>query len=123
MADTIEQSTQRQPSAANMALFLSLFLTPAFLSYLSGPLLGTAILMGGNTAEYADGIRNLYLGLCYAVMLLACILRGRAVDRKWLVVFPIIGAFFDMLIPFPLVPTAMNIVVLAVGLQSRRVFQ
>ena len=108
-----------QPSTANMVWFLILFLIPASMSYLSGPLLGIAV-VDQTTADDAMVIRNVYLGICYAVIFAACLIRGRATSRIWLIVFPIVAAVFDMLLPLPFVPTVMFIVILVVGLREQR---
>lgn len=114
------RATSTGPSAGKMVLFLLLFLIPASLTYLSGPLLGAAALDEA-TADDAWAIRLVFLVPCYALMTLACYLRGRAVDRVWLVAFPIVGAVFDLALPVvPFVPSVMNIVVLAAGIPTPR---
>ena len=103
-----------------MIVFLLLFLIPCGLTYLSGPLLGAAAI-GGETAEDAGAIRSTFLGVCYAVMIVACWIRGRAVDRNWLVALPIVAAVFDLFLAFiPFVPTLLNIAVLATGIPPAR---
>ena len=107
------------PTTANMVWFLILFLIPAFMSYLSGPLLGAAVIDQA-TADDAMVIRNVYLGICYAIIFAACLIRGRATGRIWMIVFPIVAAMFDMLLPLPFVPTVMFILIMVVGLREQR---
>lgn len=101
--------------------FLVLFLVPATFTYLSGILLVGAVFGEGASAEEAGSARVSYLAICYAVMAFACWLRGRATDRKWLIAFPILGGVFDMFLGFvPFVPSVLNLVVLILGLQSKK---
>ena len=66
------------------------------------------------TDSEALGVRKAYLGICYAIMAVACFVRGRATGGTWLVAFPIVGGVFDMFLVFiPFVPSVMNIAVLA----------
>lgn len=116
----MSQSTDAGPGAGNMVLFLLLFLIPASLTYLSGPLLGAAALDEA-TADSAWGVRFMFLVPWYGLMTLACFLRGRAVGRVWLLAFPVVGAVFDLALPVvPFVPSVMNIVVLAAGIPAPR---
>ena len=104
-----------------MILFLLLFLLPASFTYLSGLLLGVGLADEGTSDDEAMGIRMLYLGICYAIMTLACFLRGRATGKPWLVAFPIVAAVFDLFLVFiPFVPSVMNIVVLATGIPGKK---
>ena len=103
---------------ANLIWFLVLFVNSASMAYLSGPVLDLAALVADQGHD-AGSTRRVYLGCCYCVMLVACIIRGRAIDRNWLAVFLLISAAFDML-AVPFVPTAMNVVVLGAGLYWRR---
>ena len=104
-----------------MVAFLLLFLIPASFTYLSGLLLASAAL--GTLVEdelaaanAATG-RNVLLGACYTVMAFACWIRGKAIQRTWLVAFPIVAAVFDiLLVVVPFVPSVMNITVLAAGI-------
>ena len=106
--------------ALGMIVFLLLFLVPAGLTYFSGLLLGAAAI-GEETAGDAGAIRNTFLGFCYAVMIVACWIRGRAVERTWLVALPIVAAVFDIFLAFiPFVPTLLNIAVLATGIPPAR---
>lgn len=117
---------EKQPGTINMIVFLLLFLVPAAFTYFSGVFFAGAVLDAVANPELppdetiADdmvGARRIFLGICYVVMLVACIIRGRAVNRMWLVAFPIVGAIFDIWLAFiPFVPSVMNIAVLAAGI-------
>ena len=120
MNDTTTQAS-KEPGAGNMILFLLLFLIPASLTYLSVWLLVFVGLDDASTGGEALNIRIIYLGICYAIMTLACYIRGLANGRTWLVAFPIVGCVFDMFLVFiPFVPSVMNIAVLATGIPNRK---
>ena len=118
MSETNESAQNLRPSAGNTALFLVLFLIPALLSYFSGAIIFLGAM--NEDIEVADTIRNVYLGFLYVIMLVACFIRGKAVGRLWLIVFPIVAAIFDIGLPIPFVPTVMFIVVLVIGFISSR---
>lgn len=116
-----EATATKQPGAANMILFLLLFLIPASFTYLSGMFLGVRLVDEEITANEAFGARMLYLGVCYAIMTLACFLRGRTNSSTWLIAFPIVGGVFDIFLVFiPFVPSVMNIAVLVTGIPIRK---
>ena len=106
MSDRLgEMSTRGQhasstPGIGNTTIFLVLYLIPAFLSYFSLLFLGLA---------------DIFLAICYLVMLLACVIRGLAVARIWLVAFPIAGFIFDVFIPIAFVPTVLSILLLVLA--------
>ncbi len=111
----------KERGSESIGVFLLLFLVPAAFTYLSGMLLVVAI-VDDSTIGDAGTIRITYLAICYAIMAIACYLRGKATDRRWLTLFPVLGGLFDMffgIIPF--VPSVMNVVALVVGIQSRKV--
>ena len=117
-----ETATKANPPGISTAGFLILFLVPAAFTYLSGMLLlAAAFDESAGTRDDAGTIRITYLAVCYVVMALACFYRGKRTDKKWLVVFPVLGGLFDMffgIIPF--VPSVLNIVALVVGIQGKK---
>ena len=122
MTDTSKAAQPlKETGSGSVVVFLLLFLVPAAFTYLSGMLLIGAV-VDESTTEDAGAIRITYLAICYAIMTVACVLRGKATDRKWLAIFPVLGGLFDMffgIIPF--VPSVLNVVALVVGIQSRKV--
>lgn len=133
----MNEEAKVSPSPLNLLAFLLLFLIPASITYFSGVLLTIAIMNEAAegiaastpmfrpppagedalTADHAIVLRALLLVGCYAVMILACWIRGRAVGKPWLSVFPVVAAIFDIwLAILPLVPTVMNGAVLVVGI-------
>ncbi len=58
------------------------------------------------------------LTISYLIMCIGTYLRGRKVGKSFIVIFPSIGALFDILIVIvPFVPTIMNLMTLFVGAQ------
>jgi CHASE2 domain-containing sensor protein len=61
---------------------------------------------------------------CLGGMVLITWLRGAVVGKGWLVIFPILASVFDM-VPglnwIPLVPTAMHLAAIIVGVSSQQV--
>ncbi len=55
---------------------------------------------------------------CLAILVYACVVRGKVVGKSWLMVFPILALIFD-LVPFlnfiPFVPTIMHILAIILG--------
>ena len=106
MSDKLDEMDAQRPNASstprigNVTIFLALYLFPAFLSYFSLLFLGLA---------------DIFLAICYLVMLLACVIRGLAISRNWLVVFPIAGFIFDVFIPIAFVPTVLSILLLVLA--------
>ena len=110
----------KEMGTGSIIVFLLLFLVPASFTYLSGFLFFGAV-VDESITEDAIHIRLTYLAICYAIMTIGCYLRGRATDKTWLMVFPILGGFFDMFIGFvPFVPSVLNVVALVVGIQSQK---
>lgn len=61
--------------------------------------------------------------ICLAALCVLAWVRGDLIGKKWIVVFPILAAFFDMMPGFnwiPLVPTAMHIAAIIVGVSGTR---
>jgi hypothetical protein len=77
---------------------------------------------GGTTVEDVKNMAsvvNWILFFNYVVLALIANSRGKKIEKKYLVAFPIIGGFFDVLLGFiPLVPTIMNILALVFGLSD-----
>ncbi len=121
--------TAKAPGALNMILFLLLFLVPAAFTYFSGLLLAGGVIAAMEEPEMTSDvtsamwtIRTVYLAVCYGLMLIACIVRGRATGRMWLAAFPVVGGVFDLFLAFiPFVPSIMNIIVLAAGIPPPKV--
>lgn len=69
-------------------------------------------------SNVAVGI-NVMLFLNYVILAIITYFRGKKIDKKYLIAFPLIGGFFDMVLVFiPLVPTIMNILALVLGLSD-----
>ena len=58
---------------------------------------------------------SVLLLISYSIMFYACKKRGETVGKNYLVVFPILGGVFDVLIPALLVPTICNVVAMVLG--------
>ena len=114
------------PGAFNMLFFLLVFLLPAAFTYFSAPMLAVAAVIAADVENAQDSAtmmdvatdaRQVLLGGCYLLMFVACYVRGRRVGRVWLTAFPVVGGIFDLWLPFiPLVPSVMNVAVLAAGI-------
>ena len=92
------------------------------------PYLGSNSLLAAGAHSAAHlGFRILTLFCLHlAALCLACLLawrRGKAIQKSWLVVFPLLATVFD-LVPFlsavPFVPTAMHLCAIIVGVQPGR---
>ncbi len=93
------------PVTEGSPFFLVLFLIPCALTYIPG--------LGFIPGAYI---------ILYALMIVACYFRGRAINKIWLILFPVLAALFDIvpLLNFiPLVPTLMNIAAIVTGLRNR----
>ena len=97
----------RSVSGGNTAIFLLLFLLSAAVTYIAF------------LAMVIPGGRMLILVVCYALMTLACFLRGRAINFMWLIAFPIAALVFDLFF-VPIVPTILNIVTLVLAFSMAR---
>ena len=93
--------------------FLLLFLIPCVLTYI--PLAGVlgSLLLGINPILIPVAL--------YALMALACYFRGRASNQSWLIALPLVAAAFDLLPVIswvPLVPTALNVIAIILGVRG-----
>ena len=56
------------------------------------------------------------------ILILVAYCRGKAIDKKYIVIFPVIAGLFDVVLAFiPLVPTIMNITALITGVSGNKV--
>ncbi|WP_159084640.1 hypothetical protein [Dongshaea marina] len=96
--------------------FILLYIIPMLFTYVvRWVAFGLSADTGFQDGPNVGGI-TIWLIVLYAIMIFATHSRGKANDRSWLIVLPIIGALFDILLGFiPLVPTVMNILVLIFG--------
>lgn len=109
-------------------LFLVLYVTPAVATYVVDlTLAGGALRANMTVTDPSDVVmptifgfsRFTVVGICYAVMLVACLMRGVAIRRRWLVSIPLLGAFFDLVVAFlPLIPTLFHVAALVASVKS-----
>lgn len=60
------------------------------------------------------------LAVSYAIMIFVAHRRGSANERKYLVAFPAVGAFFDIVLGFiPFVPTVFNVLAIVFGAMGK----
>ena len=109
----------------NVAMFVLLYIVFMIPTYVL-PYLGSnsSVL---NTAGQASGagmnpLLWLHLGALIALIVIT-FFRGTLVDKKWLVIFPILATVFD-LVPvlsfIPLVPTVMHLCAIIMGVASQK---
>lgn len=68
------------------------------------------------------GTVTLILLINYIILILVAYCRGKAIDKKYIVIFPVIAGLFDVVLAFiPLVPTIMNITALITGVSGNKV--
>lgn len=66
-------------------------------------------------------VANWLLFFNYVFLLIIAYYRGKKIEKKYLVAFPVIGGFFDIILAFiPLIPTVMNILALVMGLSDNK---
>ena len=109
-------------------LFLTVFLISFVLTYVVGwlsPFLGLASMgasmAGADAFSWTWLVGKAFLAALYICMAAASFLRGVANGTKWAVAFPLAAGVFDiapLLSLVPLVPTALNIVALVVGVRA-----
>lgn len=102
--------------------FVILYLIVMLFTYL-----WRAVVVGGafdsnTTVEDVKNVAavvNWLLFFNYVILALIANSRGKKIEKRYLVAFPVIGCFFDMILTFiPLVPTIMNILALVMGLSD-----
>ena len=108
-------------------LFLALYVIAAAATYVVDlTLAGGALRANINVTDPSDVVmptvfglsRFTVVGICYAVMLVACLMRGVAIRRRWLVSIPLVGAFFDLVVVFlPLIPTIIHVAALVASVK------
>ena len=103
-------------NSAVFAVVYILFMIPTYLL----PYLGSNSAVLGVYAASNDRVHVLFwLHLCALLVLIAITwFRGSYVDKKWLVIFPALGAVFDLapaLNIIHLVPTVMHLLAIVLG--------
>ena len=105
-----------------------LFMTPTYVL----PYFGSNSVAANSVLAAADASSNDVSGLnillfvhliCLAALCLLAYIRGDLISKKWIVVFPILATFFDMMPGFnwiPLIPTFMHIAAIIVGVSGTR---
>ena len=103
----------------NTALFAIIYLVFMIPTYLL-PWVGsnsTAINTVGASADYFSPMLIAHAS-CLLILVVFTWFRGSLIDKKWLVIFPILATIFD-LIPglslIPLVPTVMHLLAIILG--------
>ena len=104
-------SSEAQPGVGSLLLFL----LPCAFTCPSGVLWSIGA-VGAEPLDEAECARTAFLSIRYALMAVACVIRGRTIGRKWLVAFPIVASVFDLFLVFlSFMPSVMNIAVLTKG--------
>ncbi len=109
--------------AVNSPTFVILYIIFMLPSYFL-PFIGSnSITMNAATSAIGIGMSPQFL-VHLASLLLLCtlgLLRGRYVDKQWIVIFPALALVFDLMpgLSFvPFVPTVMHLIVMIVGVSS-----
>jgi hypothetical protein len=106
----------------NAPTYVTLYLVAMIPTYIlpyfgSNSLIATAAY---NNAGHVNGPFWVHLSFLLILCGLAWT-RGAVVDKKWLVIFPVLAAFFDLMPGFniiPLVPTVMHVLAIILGVSS-----
>lgn len=97
-----------------------LYLIPMFVTYILRPMFVIGSAQNGGEGVSLAGINITFL-ICYSVMILLTYKRGKLIDKNYIVVFPIIGALFDIILAFvPFIPTVMNVIVYVMGMPDNK---
>lgn len=112
----------------NSGIFCVIYLIVMFFTYIWRYLIFGVPSIAVNTgAPQEDVITtimsfiNWALFINYLLLILTAYYRGAKTNRKYIATFPLIGAFFDIILPFiPLVPTIMNILTLVIGVSNNK---
>ena len=85
---------------------------------------GVAAAVDASSSEVGGLNLPLFVHLiCLAALCFLAWVRGDLIGKKWIIVFPILAAFFDMMPGFnwiPLVPTGMHIAAIIVGVSGTK---
>lgn len=77
-----------------------------------------------NSEVNADNIANTITWLLfinYIILSLVVYARGKAINKKYIVTFPVVAGFFDVILAFiPLVPTVMNIITIITAVSENK---
>ena len=102
-----------------------LFMAPTYIwrwIFAAGAM-GAALDRSGASMDAVDSMAiatYVLLAISYAVMIFVAYRRGIANERKYLVAFPAVGAFFDIVLGFiPFVPTVFNILAIVFGAMGK----
>lgn len=114
--------TNARPANFHPVIFVVLYIVLMLFTYVL-PFLGSnsALIMTGRAMAPAD--ETLFWPfwahlLIYVLLAALCWKRGAAIDRKWLVVFPVLAGLFDLtpgLNYIPLIPTTLNVLAIILG--------
>ena len=103
-----------------VALYLVLMIPTYYLPYKGS----NSAVMGAIMASAEAGI-NPYFWLHLAALLALVVitwLRGALIDKKWLLIFPLLATVFDLaplLSSIPLVPTVMHLLAIILGVSLK----
>ena len=85
---------------------------------------GAAMSEGGGADANINSMATatyVLLSISYVIMIFVSYRRGIANNRKFLIAFPIVGGFFDIVLGFiPFVPTIFNVLAIVFGSMSRK---
>lgn len=105
----------------NTVVYIIIYLILMLLTYLwriSG--ISAGMQDAQNMDTIAD-ITNWCLLINYILMAWVVYARGKAIDKKYIITFPIVAGVFDILLPFiPFVPTIMNIITIVVSVSAEK---
>jgi hypothetical protein len=115
-----------KPMSAGKFLFIYLFfMLPTYVwrwVFAAGAV-GAAMSNDGDSESAINSMRYatyVLLTISYVVMCFAAHRRGAANNRKFLIAFPLVGGFFDIVLGFiPFVPTIFNVLAIVFGSMSR----
>ena len=116
----MEQS-KTNPGAASVVAFVLLYIVLMLPTYFLPYLGSNSAVWQGSAAAANEAILHwpLWIHLfCLLALMLVAWIRGKSIGKRWLVIFPILAALFDM-IPginlIPLVPTVMHLLAIILG--------
>ena len=104
----------------NGIVYTLLYLFFMFLTYVWRLSVFSAAQNGNVNIEDMTDFVNEALLINYIFLFAIAYYRGKAIDKKNIVIFPLIAGLFDIVLAFiPLVPTVMNIAAIIIGAQSK----